>query len=128
MAKGNNEIIQESKRKRGGAIAPVLIMIGVAAALTSCGPKPHTVGSVNTEFKLIRQDHKIAIESHDDPKVDGVTIFISKSQKGGIKGALGLPEDTFDVSVAVRQTGPIKVQQAFDNGEDVSRCYSSDCT
>ena len=86
MAKGNNEIIQESKLKRGGAIAPVLIMIGVAAALTSCGPKPHTVGSVNTEFKLIGPDHKIVIESYDDPKVDGVTVFISKSRKGGIKG------------------------------------------
>jgi CreA protein len=117
MAKGNNEIIQESKLKWGGAIAPVLIMIGVAAALTSCRPKPHTVGSVNTEFKLIGPDHKIVIESYDDPKVDGVTVFISKSQKGGIKGALGLAEDMSYASVAVRQTGPIKVKQAFENGE-----------
>jgi CreA protein len=128
MAKGNNEMIHEPKLKRAGSIAPVLVMMGVAAALTSCGPKPHTVGSVNTEFKLIGPDHKIVIESYDDPKIDGVTVFISKSQKGGIKGALGLAEDTSDASVAVRQTGPIKVQQAFDNGEDVSRCYSSDCT
>ena len=37
---------------------------------TSCGPKPHTVGSVNTEFKLIVPDHKSLIESYDDPKVD----------------------------------------------------------
>jgi CreA protein len=76
------------------------------------------VGSVNTEFKLIGPDHKIVIESYDDPKVDGITVFISKSQTGGIKGALGLAEDTSDASVAVRQTGPIKVKEAFDNGED----------
>ena len=45
-------------------------------------------------------------------------MFISKSQTGGIKGAVGLAEDTSDASVAVRQTGPIKVKEKFDNGED----------
>src|SRR5271154_7526592 len=95
-----------------------LSIIGFAGTLTSCGPKPHTVGSVNTEFKLIGPDHKIVIESYDDPKIDGITVFISKSQTGGIKGALGLAEDTSNASVAVRQTGPIKVKEKFDNGED----------
>jgi CreA protein len=110
---------EKKKVKWGAEIAVVLIMIGSTAALISCGPKPHTVGSVNTEFKLIGPDHKIVIESYDDPKIDGVTVFISKSEKGGIKGALGLAEDTSDASVAVRQTGPIKVRQVFENGEDV---------
>src|SRR5580692_11344659 len=96
----------------------VLLAIGLAASLTACGPKRHTVGSVNTEFNLIGPDHKIVIESYDDPKIDGITVFISKSQTGGIKGALGLAEDTSDASVAVRQTGPIKVKEKFDNGED----------
>src|ERR1700719_2069046 len=99
-------------------IAAVLVVIGSVAALTSCGPKPHRVGSVNTEFKLIGPDHKIVIESYDDPKIDGITVFISKSQKGGIKGALGLAENTSEPSVAVRQTGPIKVKESFENGED----------
>jgi CreA protein len=107
---------QKSKVKwRTGFVA--LLVIG-SAALTSCESKPHRVGSVNTEFKLIGPDHKIIIESYDDPKIDGITVFISKSQKGGIKGALGLAEDTSDASVAVRQTGPIKVKEAFRNGED----------
>ncbi|MBF6571383.1 MAG: CreA family protein [Candidatus Binataceae bacterium] len=112
-------MINKSKVARGAGIAVGLAMIGSAASLISCGPKPHTVGSVNTEFKLIGPDHKIVIESYDDPKIDGITVFISKSQKGGIKGALGLAEDTSDASVAVRQTGPIKVKEAFENGEDV---------
>jgi len=104
--------------KWGAGIAAMLVVIGSVAALTSCGRKPHRVGSVNTEFKLLGPDHKIVIESYDDPKIDGVTVFISKSQKGGIKGALGLAEDTSDASVAVRQTGPIKVKETFENGED----------
>jgi CreA protein len=99
-------------------VLPVLVVVGIAAALVSCGPKRHIVGSVNTEFNLIGPDHKIVLESYDDPKIDGITVFISKSQTGGVKGALGLAEDPSDASVAVRQTGPIKVKERFENGED----------
>src|SRR5271163_5222532 len=86
------------KSRRCGEITKMLALIACAAALASCGPKRHIVGSVNTEFNLIGPDHKIIIESYDDPKIDGTTIFISKSQTGGIKGALGLAEDTSDAS------------------------------
>jgi catabolite regulation protein CreA len=67
----------------GAGIGAVLVGIGSAAALASCEQKRHIVGSVNTEFKLIGPDHKIVIESYDDPKIDGITVFISKSQTGG---------------------------------------------
>jgi CreA protein len=95
------------------------LVCGPIPALTSCERRPHVIGSVNTEFKLIGPDHKIVIESYDDPKIEGITVFVSKSQTGGIKGALGLAEDTSNASVAVRQTGPIKVTEKFENGEDV---------
>jgi CreA protein len=98
------------------AIVAMLIVV-CALTLISCD-HGHVVGSVNTEFKLIGPDHKIVIESYDDPKIDGITVFISESQTGGVKGALGLAEDTSDASVAVRQTGPIKVKETFANGED----------
>jgi CreA protein len=95
-------------------------ILAAAGLLSSCdyGEKRHQVGSVNTAFQLIGPDHKIIIESYDDPKIDGITVFISKSQTGGIKGAVGLAEDTSDASVAVRQTGPIRVKETFANGED----------
>jgi CreA protein len=95
-----------------------VLLIGLASLITSCGRNRHVVGSLNTEFKLIGPDHKIIVESYDDPKIQGITVFVSKSQTGGVKGALGLAEDTSDASVAVRQTGPIKVKQSFENGED----------
>jgi CreA protein len=110
-------MIQTLKLKRGTAIVAVLL-IGSVAALASCEQKRHVVGSVNTEFNLIGPDHKIVLESYEDPKIDGITVFISKSQTGGIKGALGLAEDPSNASVAVRQTGPIKVKETFENGED----------
>src|ERR1700757_747205 len=94
------------------------ILVASAPVLSSCQSERHVVGSVNTEFNLIGPDHKIVIESYDDPKIDGITVFISKSQTGGIKRALGLAEDTADAPAAVRQTGPSRVKERFENGED----------
>jgi CreA protein len=115
--KGNSMNCKFQKLGRTTATA-VAMAIAAVLTLASCGPKRHIVGSVNTEFKLIGPDHKIIVESYDDPKVDGITVFVSESQTGGVKGALGIAEDTSNASVAVRQTGPIKVKEAFENGED----------
>jgi CreA protein len=107
-----------SKVKWVFGLGAALVVIALLFHWHNLSEKRNILGSVNTEFKLIGPDHKIIIESYDDPKIDGITVFISKSQTGGIKGALGLAEDTSDASVAVRQTGPIRVKEKFDDGED----------
>ena len=65
------------------------------------------IGQVDTVFKFIGPDHKIVVEAYDDPKVGGVTCYVSRAKTGGIKGALGLAEDKSEASIACRQTGPI---------------------
>lgn len=65
------------------------------------------VGSVNTVFKLLGPDHKIVIDAFDDPDIVGVACYVSRAKTGGVKGALGLAEDTSDASIACRQVGPI---------------------
>lgn len=65
------------------------------------------IGSVDTVFKFLGPNHKIVIEAFDDPEVPGVTCHVSRSRTGGVKGALGLAEDTSDASIACRQVGPI---------------------
>ncbi|MGD0117520.1 MAG: CreA family protein [Candidatus Binatus sp.] len=110
--------MKSAKAKWGFGVTAALVVLGLLLHWHHVSERRNILGSVNTEFKLIGPDHKIIIESYDDPKIDGITVFISKSQTGGIKGALGLAEDTSDASVAVRQTGPIKVKEAFQNGED----------
>lgn len=65
------------------------------------------IGAVDTAFKLIGANHKIVVEAFDDPKVTGVTCFLSMARKGGLSGSLGLAEDTSDASIACRQVGPI---------------------
>ena len=65
------------------------------------------IGEVDTVFKLIGPDHKIVVDAHDDPKVNGVTCYVSRAKTGGISGALGLAEDKSEASIACRQVGPI---------------------
>jgi len=66
-----------------------------------------SIGEVDTVFKLIGPDHKIVVDAHDDPKVTGVTCYVSRAKTGGISGALGLAEDKSEASIACRQVGPI---------------------
>ena len=47
------------------------------------------------------------MSNFDDPKVPGVTCFISQARKGGWGQPLGLNEDPSNFSVACRQLGPI---------------------
>ena len=77
------------------------------------------IGSVDTVFKWLGPDNKIVIEAFDDPKVEGVTCYVSRSKTGGIKGGLGLAEDTSDASIACRQVGPITMKEKLKDGEEV---------
>ncbi|WP_280152272.1 CreA family protein [Piscinibacter sp. XHJ-5] len=77
------------------------------------------IGSVDTVFKLIGPDHKIVVDAYDDPKVGGVTCYVSRAKTGGVKGALGVAEDKSDASIACRAIGPISVSQALPQQEEV---------
>ena len=78
-----------------------------------------TVGAVDTVFKLIGPDHKIVVDAHDDPKVAGVTCYVSRAKTGGVKGALGLAEDKSEASIACRQVGPISIAKPLPQQEEV---------
>ena len=80
------------------------------------------IGEVDTVFKLIGPAHKIVVEVSDAPTVAGVTCYVSRAKTGGIKGAVGLAEDTSDASIACRQVGaisfgggPLKAQDEIFN-------------
>lgn len=77
------------------------------------------LGSVDTAFKLIGPDHKIIMEVFDDPKVEGVSCYVSRAKTGGITGALGLAEDTSDASIACRQVGDISFKEKLPKQEEV---------
>ncbi len=77
------------------------------------------IGSVDTVWKLLGANHKIIVEVFDDPKVEGVSCFVSRAKTGGISGSLGLAENTSDASIACRQVGPIKFLAELEEGEEV---------
>lgn len=84
----------------------------VLAALLSALPSitfAEEIGSVDTVFKIFGPDHKIVVEAFDDPDVDNVTCYLSRSKTGGIKGGLGLAEDTSDAAISCQQVGPIEL-------------------
>ena len=96
----------------------------VFAALLMGNPaSSEEIGTVDTAFKLLGANHKIAIEAFDDPKVEGVTCFLSMARKGGITGSLGLAEDTSDASIACRQVGPIKFLEKIAAEGDSERVF-----
>ena len=77
------------------------------------------IGDVDTAFQWVGPDHKIVVEAYDDPKVQGVTCYVSRAKTGGIKGALGVAEDKAEASIACRQVGPVAVTQALPRQEEV---------
>lgn len=97
---------------------------GAAVALALLAGTPalaEQVGEVSTAFKLLGANHKIVVEAFDDPRVEGVSCFVSRAKTGGISGSLGLAEDTSDASIACRQTGPVAFKGELEEGERVFR-------
>ena len=89
------------------------------AGLIGTAVQADPIGEVDTVFKLLGPDHKIVVDAHDDPKVQGVTCYVSRAKTGGVKGALGLAEDRSEASIACRQTGPISVKGKLPRQEEV---------
>ena len=90
------------------------------AALISLWPYTafaEEIGSVNTEWKLLGS-HQLVVEAFDDPRVDGIACYVSKPQRGGVAGAVGVAEEVSDVSIACRQVGAIRFREALPRHED----------
>jgi CreA protein len=82
-------------------------------------PDRGTTGAVDTQFHWLGPNDKIVVDGFDDPKVQGVACHIARAQTGGIKGELGVAEDTSDASIACRQVGPIRIVGDLKDGERV---------
>ncbi len=94
-------------------LPPALALAVVAAA------HAEPIGDVDTAFQWIGPDHKIVVEAYDDPKVQGVTCYVSRAKTGGVKGALGLAVDKAEASIACRQVGPVAIRQPLPQQEEV---------
>ena len=97
------------------SIRPAAAVLCLVAAAARAEP----IGDVNTAFQWIGPDHKIVVEAYDDPKVAGITCYVSRAKTGGIKGALGVAVDKAEASIACRQVGPVSIKQPLPQQEEV---------
>ncbi|QDY40923.1 protein CreA [Candidatus Pantoea soli] len=105
------------------------LIVTLATLMLSHAVLAEEIGSVDTVFKMFGPDHKIVVEAFDDPDVKNVTCYISRAKTGGIKGGLGLAEDTSDAAISCQQVGPVelsdKIAQGKAQGEVVFRKRTS---
>lgn len=77
------------------------------------------VGEVSTTFRLVGRNDKIVVDRYDDPKVGGVSCYMSHAETGGVKGSLGLATDPNRFSIACRATGKLTPQPNLPASETV---------
>ncbi len=103
----------------------IIIGVGILLVIVLFGwwffsrPERGTTGSISTHFRWLGPNDKIVVDGFDDPKVQGVACHISRAQTGGVKGGMGVAEDTSDASIACRQIGPIQFLGEIKDGEKV---------
>lgn len=96
-------------------ISWAILGFGLLLAVTV---RAEEIGEVSTTFKFVGANDKIVIEAFDDPDIKGATCYVSRAKTGGIKGTIGVAEDTSDASISCRQTGPITLPERIASGKD----------
>ncbi len=98
----------------------------LAALLTACsgaalaaGDDPTRIGDVSTTFHVLGRNDRIVVDRYDDPRVSGVSCYLSRAETGGIKGTIGLATDPSRFSIACRATGPVAVPDRLPENEVV---------
>jgi CreA protein len=81
-----------------------------ALALPGLAHAQSRVGTVDTTFRLVGRNDRVVIDRYDDPRVDGVSCYVSRAETGGVKGSLGLATDPNRFSIACRATGPVSIR------------------
>lgn len=85
-----------------------VVMIAVAAPFAAYAQS--RVGEVDTTFRLLGRNDRVVVDRYDDPRVDGVSCYVSRAETGGVMGSFGLATDPNRFSIACRATGPVSVR------------------
>jgi CreA protein len=100
------------------ALLLAALLTGLAAPL-ALADQATRIGQVDTTFKLLGRNDRIVVDRYDDPRVDGVSCYVSRAETGGIKGSLGLATDPNRFSIACRATGPVTPKGKIPDNEVV---------
>src|SRR5271157_4526948 len=86
------------------AIAALVLLFPLAARAQA------RIGEVDTTFRLVGRNDRVVVDRYDDPRVDGVSCYVSRAETGGVAGSLGLATDPIRYSIACRATGPVSLR------------------
>ena len=98
-------------------LALLLLLLAAVPALADDGAK--RIGTVDTTFRLLGRNDRIVVDRYDDPRVDGVSCYVSRAETGGVKGSFGLATDPNRFSIACRATGPVSLRGKLPENEVV---------
>jgi CreA protein len=90
--------------------------IGTASAAEGDSTR---IGNVDTTFRVLGRNDRVVVDRYDDPKVDGVSCYVSRAETGGVKGSLGFATDPNRFSIACRATGAVAVRGTLPDNEVV---------
>lgn len=94
-------------------------LLAAPLAAWAAGDDPTRVGDVSTTFRVLGRNDKIVVDRYDDPRVPGVSCYLSRAETGGIKGAVGLATDPSRFSISCRATGAIAAPDKLPANEVV---------
>ena len=105
------------------ALAAVML-----TALPAAAQETKEIGHVNTALTNLglTRSHRVVVERFEDPKVRGVSCWISQARTGGLSGMVGLAEDPARFGLTCAATGPVQVGAEARRGERGERVYESD--
>lgn len=111
-------------KKMKTILALSIVVAATAFALKDASAQE--IGEVNTTFRVMGKNDRIVVEVFDDPKVKGVSCYVSRARTGGVSAMVGMAEDTSDASIACRQVADtLKFNGALPRQESVFSSRSS---
>jgi CreA protein len=99
-------------------LATLGLLLTAGTALAGDGDVTR-IGQVDTTFRLVGRNDRVVVERYDDPRVDGVSCYVSRAETGGVKGSLGFATDPNRFSIACRATGPVTLRGTVPDNEVV---------
>lgn len=113
------------RRRRLALTAAALALAALPVAVHADDTKE--IGYVNTALTNmgLTRSHRVVVERFDDPKVQGVSCWISQARTGGLAGMVGVAEDPARFSLMCAATGPVRVGDNVRRGERGERVFEA---
>ena len=100
-------------------LVATLLLATLATPALAANDDPVRVGDVSTTFRVVGRNDRIVVDRYDDPKVAGVSCYLSRAETGGLKGSVGLATDPSRFSIACRAVGAVQVPDKLPPNEVV---------